>query len=372
MKVLQIASGDLWAGAEVQLFNLCLGLARDPRVVLRVALLNEGELADRLRRHGIEVSVYDESRLPIWRIYFGLLNLVRGFRPDVLHSHRIKENILGCLAALGCADSRCVTTAHGAPEHGPSLRKPLRRFALGVESLLIRRRMARIIAVSEPLAEQLKQQFPASRVVVIPNGIDIQDLTDRARGGASLPARAGRLAVGLVARLVPVKRADLFLKMAAELDRRQPKRFAFYILGDGPQLGASQLLANELAVDAQFLGFRPDAPKLVAQLDFLCILSDHEGLPMNLLEALALGAHVVAHAVGGIPQVIHHCGGGTLVDSQNPSDYADAIEQAVSGGERQLERAAVRAAVERHYRAASNAQAHVQLYLDIKAEGGAD
>jgi glycosyltransferase involved in cell wall biosynthesis len=53
--------------------------------------------------------------------------------------------------------------------------------------------------------------------------------------------------------------------------------------------------------------------------------SDHEGLPMILLEAMAVNTPVIAHAVGGIPKLLDNGSSGILVHGHQASDYADAI-----------------------------------------------
>src|SRR5690606_678564 len=64
VKVLHVASGDLWAGAEVQIYGLIKTLAREPAVAVSAVLLNEGTLADRLRAEGVETMVLDEQKMP--------------------------------------------------------------------------------------------------------------------------------------------------------------------------------------------------------------------------------------------------------------------------------------------------------------------
>ena len=67
----------------------------------------------------------------------------------------------------------------------------------------------------------------------------------------------------------------------------------------------------------------------LANLDILLITSDHEGLPMILLEAMALKTPVIAHAVGGIPNVLNQGESGVLISKQQPSAYSDAITRLI-------------------------------------------
>ena len=99
LRIMQLTSGDLWAGAEVQFFTLCRALRERGDVALRVVVLNEGELATRLREIGAEPVVLDETRLSAPQIFRELLSLLRQWRPQVLHTHRFKENVIGGLAA---------------------------------------------------------------------------------------------------------------------------------------------------------------------------------------------------------------------------------------------------------------------------------
>ena len=74
MRVLHLVSGDLWAGAEVATYHLLVQLARSSSVSIGALLLNEGELARRLRSHGdIVTTVEDETQ----QSFFSLLRSVR-------------------------------------------------------------------------------------------------------------------------------------------------------------------------------------------------------------------------------------------------------------------------------------------------------
>lgn len=71
LKSLHVVSGDLWAGAEVQLFTLLTQFAKGAQVEPHAALLNDGELARRLRAQGIAVTIFDEARLNGLQILLG-------------------------------------------------------------------------------------------------------------------------------------------------------------------------------------------------------------------------------------------------------------------------------------------------------------
>ena len=117
--ILHIVSGDLWAGAEVQLYTLAKTQQLDHRTRVSVITLNPGRLELNLRDCGIDVTVVDESHYNGLQILVKLGNTIKDKRPDVVHTHRIKENILGSIAALLNGNVPSMRTAHGAAEHHP-------------------------------------------------------------------------------------------------------------------------------------------------------------------------------------------------------------------------------------------------------------
>lgn len=371
MKVIHIASGDLWAGAEVQLYNLACALQELPDLELEVILLNHGELESRLRQAGISCQVLDERQLGSLQIGWRLLQYLRRARPDIVHTHRQKENVLGGMAAL-LAGVPSLRTVHGGVEATPPKWRLDKRAYRWLDWLCGRFLQRRLVAVSGDLGQALTARFPAARVSVIENGIEQAAVLQAARRSQPLPGRPGRLRLALVGRLVPVKRADLFLRTAHRLQELRPGGIDFYIVGDGPEAGRCRALIEVLGLegDVHMLGFRPDATAVLAAMDLLLITSDHEGLPMVLLEAMSLGVPVVASAVGGIPVVLDHGRYGRLVSGQQPQRYVEAVLPLLDDpAGRQALASLARQRVREHYTAARNASAYLDLYGRLCAGG---
>jgi glycosyltransferase involved in cell wall biosynthesis len=325
LRVLHVASGDLWAGAEVQLFHLLCSLRRRTEVTVEAAILNPGKLADRLREQGIPVSLFDERRMSSVAIGKALVRIARTRDVQVIHTHRTKENILGTIAALCSPYGVALRTAHGRPEHG--IGRFGKRLILNVADRLAARFQRATIGVSAELCGYLRQAFPGRPVYHIPNGID----PDLVRQEALLPCsypRSDAFTVGFLGRLVPVKRVDVFLEMARVLCTRAPGSFRFAVAGDGPLERTLRAKASELGIESavDFLGFQQNSAALLSRMDCLVLTSDHEGMPMVVLEALALGVPIVAHSVGGLPELLTGSPIGHLVPSQDPAPLAQAIE----------------------------------------------
>lgn len=370
LKVLHILSGDLWAGAEVQAFNLLAALRRTEHVEVAAALLNDGELAARLRAIGVRTHVFDEARLNGLQILMALRTFMRDWRPDVVHTHRTKENVLGSLANRFSGAAPCLRTAHGAPEHAPrGLLQPHKKLFHLLDRWSGAYLQEATIAVTGDLAAKLRSR--PNKTVVIENGIDVHALAHVKQPAGFREQNPGATHVGIVGRLVPVKRVDLFLAMAALLRAREPERaWRFHVFGDGPLREPLGRLATEAGIDevVTFHGHRADIAANIAGLDTLVMCSDHEGLPMTLLEAMTLGTPVVGHAVGGIAQLLDDDRCGWLVREHNAAGYARAVQAALAQSGPRSERAeTARDAVARRYSAAHCAQQHLNLYRRLTA-----
>jgi glycosyltransferase involved in cell wall biosynthesis len=162
-----------------------------------------------------------------------------------------------------------------------------------------------------------KEGCPASRVFVIPNGVDVQRFrplpaNDALR--ASLGIEPGAPTAAIVAALRPEKNHELFLEVAAQVHRKMPEA-RFLVIGDGPRRGELETLARKLCVDSavRFLGTRSDIPELLALSDVLMLTSHMEANPVSILEAMACGKPVVATRVGSIPETVAEGANGFLV-----------------------------------------------------------
>jgi len=334
LRVLHVVSGDLWAGAEAQVAALVAELARDPVLQLHIVVLNKGELERRLRAAGVGVTLLDEAQLNVWRIFRGIRRVVRDFRPNIVHTHRGKENVLGGLAArlAGCASLR---TVHGASEHRSPVWRIDKQAIRWLDSYAERNWQQTSVAVSDELGRRLSDERPGMAVKVIQNGLDRNALEHlRARHLARDAGQRSRR-VAFIGRLVPVKRVDLFLRMARNAVEMGRFDLAFDVIGEGPLADTLRALADYLDLQERvtFYGFRPDALALLADVDVLVFTSDHEGTPMAALEALAIGVPVVARAVGGMPEMLSGVVGCRLLEGAEPAALLAAVVAVLEAGE---------------------------------------
>ena len=247
-----------------------------------------------------------------------LFSLLRGFRPDVVHTHMAKAGTVGRIAALAynrivraTERARLVHTYHGHVHEGYFSPAKARVFA-GIERLLARR-TDRIVAISPRIRSELVDQHRIGRpdqYRVVPLGFDLSafaaiDDGARAAGRRALGLAADRGVVTTVGRLTAIKQQRLFLETAAALTRCG-REIDFLIAGDGELHGELERAARDLGVAdrVRFLGWRRDLPTLYAATDVFLLTSRNEGTPVALIEAMAAGCAGVSTDVGGVRDVV--------------------------------------------------------------------
>jgi glycosyltransferase involved in cell wall biosynthesis len=243
-------------------------------------------------------------------------------RPDVVFTSSVDAQVIGELVAAR-ARAAHVTVEHG----GAGLPRALHR------RLLVRAvapRIDGVVAVSATQLDELQQLgFRTERISVIPNGIPPpQPRRSREAVRAELELAEDDVLALLVATLRPEKRADAFVDAVRRAHVREP-RLRGVIAGGGPRLAQVRSLAAEAPGVVRVLGERSDAADLIAAADVVCLTSAFEGLPMAVLEAMALSRPVVATRVGGIPDAVTDGRTGRLVPPGDTGAFAEALVELV-------------------------------------------
>jgi L-malate glycosyltransferase len=366
LKVCHLISGDLWAGAEVQVFTMLNSLKTLHRLELSAIVLNEGTLATKLREIGLPVYVCEESRLSFRELYSRIRQILQKNPVDILHSHRIKENVLASLLKRNGVVKHIVSTVHGMPETFV-LKSRLKRAVYGtLENFFAKRYGDMILPVSHDIENVMIKRFGVAKVNIVHNAIDMDRIkvtrpadTIRKELNISLVQRV----IGTAGRMVPVKGYDLFLQAAVMILESKPDT-KFVIAGDGPLLADLKQMAISMGISEQviFTGFREDILDVINSFDFFLMSSHHEGIPMVVLEAMSLGKTVVAFDVGGLREIIQNDCSGLLVEPENPFALARACVTIMNDDARKCK---MESAAMQHIRTNFATEAQRNLLLDL-------
>ena len=278
------------------------------------------------------------------RHLFALQAILEAERPEVVHTHSSKAGVLGRLASMQTGIGARVHTPHTFAFLFRSMFGPLKRGMFRAIESHLGGASAALVAVSSGEAQTMLASgvVPSERVRVVPNGIDpgpfeTAEALDLTRIGVP-PGAPSACVVGL---LNVAKGQDLALCALVE-----PGLEALHLLlaGHGEDLAALRALADELGVAERvhFLGWRDDAPRLIAACDLVLLPSRWEGMPYVVLEAMAASKPVVATRVDGARELVLPGETGELADVEDAPDLARALRAVLglSPGERaQLGRA---------------------------------
>lgn len=328
---------------------------------------NEAASHHILRSMGVEPLVLPELQREVapWRdrsAYRRIKQVIRDFKPDIVHTHAAKAGAVGRMAAADLGVKGIVHTFHGHVFHsyfGPvrtALYKNIERF--------LARKSHRIIAISERQKEELVEEHricPADKVDIIPLGFDLNPFhEDRERKRKLFRHVYGvaddELAIGIVGRLVPIKNHDLFLEVIARVSKRTRRKLRAFIVGDGEERDRLQLQTERLGlsqvVGPYFNGHpfghgvngKPVVPRAtvtftswirevdvaIAGLDIVMLTSLNEGTPVSLIEAQAGNKPIVTTDVGGIRNVVMADSTALICPSGDAARMADHLERLVN------------------------------------------
>jgi glycosyltransferase involved in cell wall biosynthesis len=277
---------------------------------------------------GIEPLIIQEMKREIdfkkdYEAYRKIVNLIKDFKPDIVHTHASKAGTLGRLAASNQKVPVIVHTFHGHVFHS-YFGKMKTLFYKNVERNLARN-TTRIIAISEKQKAELSLVHRIAnpdKIAVIPLGFDLSRFsenkeTKRKKFREKYNLADNEIAIGIIGRLVPVKNHSLFLNAAAEILKDDSiKNVRFFIIGDGEsRLLIEQEARNlnieytDLSKDNQvapltFTSWIKEIDVALAGLDIVTLTSLNEGTPVSLIEAQAAGKPIVSTNVGGIENVV--------------------------------------------------------------------
>jgi L-malate glycosyltransferase len=334
MIVLHIISGDIWAGAEVQVYHTMLALQSREEISVRCIVFNEHILNQKIKETGIPCITLDEKTNSSLSLLLMLIKEINVIRPHIIHVHASKEHVLAKVASsffLGRIP--IVRTVHGsrkAPKDIPWRQRARSSMVVMLDNLFISHAADAVIAVSKDLKREFMEQGIRGQLIQIYNGIDLEHCIVNAEE-IMLRQRynvGDRFWIGTAARLVEPKNLPMLINAGYFLKQRGiPCKIS--IFGEGRMNTELQemIRTRSLADIVELNGFEPDIMPIIKTLDTFVLCSFHEGMPMALLEAMALKTPVVCTAVGGMREIVEDGVNGLLVPSGDSEALAWALEK---------------------------------------------
>jgi len=305
MKILYLIAAAEIGGTEKMVIAVAKGLQARGHDPVVVTLSGGGMFPAAVRSAGIRCTILDIKRRPGSLV--SLLSVMRNERPDVLHTFLFIANILG----------RCAGRMAGVPVLFSSQRSTDRwrkwyHWLLdGATAPLADCVVSNSVAGRDVLIR--RGIFPDGKIEVVPNGVPV----------AGYPAAGARSAwgigeedpvIGATGNLRTAKGHEILIRALPEITKEFPL-LKCVLVGEGPLHRELECLAGRLGVENHlvFTGFQPEPVRLTAFFDVFLQPSLWEGMPVGLLEAMALKRACIATPVGDVPEMIVTGENGILV-----------------------------------------------------------
>ena len=338
-----ITKGEPFGGAQRYVYDLATSLPKDKFEV--VVACGQGDLLiERLKEAKIKTIKIENLGRDIklgddFKVFRELIRIIKTEEPDIVHLNSSKAGLLGALAVLylrifqsfHLSIPKCIFTGHGWAfnENRSFLSKILILFLHWFTVLLCHT----TIAVSEKAKRDIIcLPFIKNKIKVVYNGIS--DFDPSAGGLSEEESRRilaskeiNKIIIFSISELHKNKGIDVALKALSFLPKEIKEKIIYSVAGSGEEKENLEKLVKELQVEnlTRFLGFVPNAQKLLPGADIFLLSSRTEAFPYCLLEAGIAGLPIIATSVGGVPEVIHDMQNGILVHPRNPKEIAEAI-----------------------------------------------
>ena len=246
-------------------------------------------------------------------------NIIKEFKPDIVHTHAAKAGALGRRAAYKMGVNQIYHTFHGHVFHSYFGNFKTRIFKEIEKNLA--KKSTKIIAISEIQKSELSKIHkicPENKIEVIPLGFDLERFnTDkdskRKEFRKKWNLKEKEIAIGIIGRLVPIKNHKFFVDAIQEVLKNSKVPIRAFIVGDGEE---KQNIINYIKnknldfslnynpATFQLTSWIKEIDRVNSGMDIICLTSLNEGTPVSLIEAQASGKPIVSTKTGGIENIV--------------------------------------------------------------------
>lgn len=361
LRVLHCIASMSGAGAERQVALLAQGLVAAGQEVHVALLRAAGPNLSRMVHSGAAVH-----NLPCYghhdpRLVIAMIRLIRRIRPDLVHTWLPLMDVVGGLACRATGTPWVLGERNSGSSYPGTWKMRSRRLlAFGAR---------RVVANSRAGTAYWRSQLPASRLAVIPNAVPHEELERvAARGDWPFDGPAPDRLILYAGRFERQKNVLTLVEALARLRPAPDTRAVLF--GEGPLRTAVEALVREAGIAPWVViaGYQHDLWAWIKRADVLVSISDHEGMPNIVLEAMACGCPLVVSDIDEHREILDEASA-LLVPPRDPEAIAAAIRQTVVRTPpvaARAERARTRSAA---WSRAAAAAAYVALYREALARG---
>lgn len=325
IKVLECIRQGQVGGGESHLIDLVTHLDKDKFEPI-VLSFTDGQMITTLKEKGIKTNVIHTESGFDFRVWRQVLDLMKKEKIDIVHAHgtRANSNIFWAADQLHIP---IVYTVHGWSFHQDQ--KPyVRKIRETIERLLTNRSDT-TISVSFSNQKDGIERFNMPRSKVIYYGIDLDRFNPKRefkKIREEWKVSEDKTLVGFLVRMT-IQKDPHTMMMAIKKVLDKTKDIYFVMIGEGDLKESTLNIVKELNISSNiiFNDFRQDVPDVLNAIDIYCLPSLWEGMPIGLIESMAMKRAIISSPVDGTKEAIINNERGLLVPEQNPDALAEAI-----------------------------------------------
>ena len=335
MKIVHVIMSLNIGGAELMLKRLVLHSHQNKQFEhIIITLTDLGVMGPELQNEGITVhtlGMKSLSTVPL--IFLKLQRLLKRIQPDVVQTWMYHSDLLGGLAAKSVGVKniiwgiRTTDVSQGPSKLTVHLSKLCAKLSYYIPDTIV-------CAAHVSKDYHVGIGYDESKMVVIPNGFDLDALTATDEDGLEIRQQnnlsVDDVVIGSVGRFDPVKNQKLFVDVAANLIKDYPN-LKFMIVGRDNTLENKELMSwindYKIADNFRLLGQRDDVPKCLKAMDIFCLHSKTEGFPNVLGEAMAMSLPCVTTDAGDASILLGSTG---IVVSLSASSICEGVNSLLS------------------------------------------
>ncbi len=333
IKILHIVEDLKIGGLEKVIASITAGLNSAKYQCSVWCISRGGAIADQLVEKGIDVEILDiHSYYDPFKI-FKLVRLLKGFRPDILHTHTYFSNTIGRLAGKLAKVPVMITHVHSTYFHYSQRNLFIERF--------LSRYTDKIVCCSNAVKDFVvnQEKISEAKAITIYNGVKKASRSFNVEDSRRLlNVEENDIVVTTIGSLFPHKGHRYLIDAFAKV-RCNEKNIKCLIVGDGPLRKELEHQAKVLGLEdkVRFLGIQKNIAEVLSVTDIFVLPScEQEGLGIAMIEAMAYGNPVIGTNIGGIPEVIVDGVTGLLFSAKDAEQLAKKLSELIDDADKRI------------------------------------
>lgn len=312
----------------------------------------EGESLFIPHKYGVEPEIIDSLQREInfnndKKAYLQIREIIREYKPDIVHTHASKSGAIGRLAASKENVPVIVHTFHGHVFHS-YFGKLKTLFYKKVERNLAKKSSA-VIAISDIQRNELvniHKIIPKDKAKVINLGFDLTKFqTDQEKKRLDFVDEYNieeeEICIGIIGRLTDIKNHDMFFEVMDKVVSKSNQKIRVFVVGGGELMDTLMLKANDIEgrhnkTIFTFTSWIKNVDVPLARLDVVCLTSHNEGTPVSLIEAQAANVVVMSTNVGGVKDIVDENNTAFIIDDFSIEEYTNKLLELIENKEKRI------------------------------------